>query len=391
MLQFAAWAVLGGRAAAVERAADPRSAETPSQQGSLGNALRGVPPSVGNALRGVPRPTEGFSLVLPRNATEGVPYTASDVTRADSYPQTAAPMVPSQLWLVSTRSLPHGPPGSSRRAVPEVSRYEQDVWQPSSLDDLMAARDPRLTTVVLVHGNDTDDDQARSKGLGVYPSLVERADQPFRLIIWSWPADYVRGSMRQDVRVKAERADFDAFYLAQFIDELNGSDPVSLVGYSLGARVTTGALHLLGGGPLAGRSMAAERRAGRPPLRAVLMAAAVDEDWLLPGRRQGHALDVVERMVLLVNPRDRVLRWYRFLSPGRGAAALGSRGFTSLATLGALRQKIEQINVNPMIGGQHGWASYASSPEILEQLKREVMIGTVRRKELLGGQVESRR
>lgn len=286
--------------------------------------------------------------------------------------------IESQLWLVSTRDLPHVPLVSSRRALPEVSRFQHESWQRLSLEELLAARDPRLTTAVLVHGNVTDEQEARAKGMGVFHSLSQRADQPFRLIIWSWPADYVGGTLRQDARVKAERADVDAFYLAQFIDELNAADAVSVVAYSLGARITTGALHLLGGGSLGGRTMAIEPSPARPPIRVVLMAAAVDHDSLLPGRRHGRALTAVERLVLLVNPKDRVLRWYRFIAPRSGATALGSHGLTSLASLGPLRHKVEQINVHPLVGGQHGWSTYASSPEILEQLKREILIGTAR-------------
>ena len=302
---------------------------------------------------------------------------------ADEYRSTASvdlAAIESQLWLVSTRHSAHGQERSSRRLSAQVSRYEEPTtWRPASLDELVAARDPRLTTIVLVHGNDTDEPLARSKGLGVYQALAEGADQSFRLIVWSWPSDYIRGTFRQDARVKAERADIDAYYLAQFIMELDRSESLTLVGYSFGARVITGALHLVGGGSLAERSIDADKNDGRAPIRTVLMAAALDNDWLLPGRRHGRALSVVDRMVLLVNPRDRVLRWYRFLAPGAGASALGARGVASLNNLGSQRQKIEQVNVNPLVGGQHGWSSYASSPEILEQLKREVFLGTARR------------
>jgi hypothetical protein len=259
--------------------------------------------------------------------------------------------------------------------VPQVELYDTgDAWRPSSLDELIAARKPQLTTIVLVHGNDTDDPLARSKGLGIYQALAERADRPLRLIVWSWPADYVGGTLRRDARVKADRADVDAYYLAQFIGELDRDEPVSLVGYSFGARVVSGALQLIGGGELENRSIAAGRNDQRAPIRTVLLAAAIDDDWLLPGRRYGQALAVVERLVVLVNPQDRVLRFYRFLAPGTGASALGARGLASADDLGPYRAKIEQINVGPLVGVQHAWASYARSPDILEQIKRETRL-----------------
>jgi hypothetical protein len=304
---------------------------------------------------------------------------AAGVQRAPAGEAVARRMAASQLWLVSTRALAHGAQHSSRRLTPQVELCQTgDAWRPSSLDELIAWRDPRLTTIVLVHGNDTDDALARSKGMGIYRALAERADNPLCLIIWSWPADYVGGTLRHDARVKAERADADSYYLAQFIGELDHDEPLSLVGYSFGARVVSGALQLVGGGSLAGRTIAAGRNDPRAALRAVLLAAAIDDDWLLPGHRYGQALTVVERLVVLVNPQDRVLRFYRFLAPGTGATALGARGLAA-AELGPHRGKIEQINVGPLVGVQHGWASYARSPDILEQIKRETLLSANRR------------
>jgi hypothetical protein len=296
----------------------------------------------------------------------------------------APPRIQSQLWLVSTRKLPHGSQHSSRRLRAEVERYDRaNAWQPSSLDDLIAARDLRLTTVLLVHGNDTSESVARSKGLGIYDALLERTAGSARLIIWSWPADYVGGTLRHDARVKADRIDADACYLARFIGELDRDESLSLVGYSFGARLISGALHLVGGGALAGKTAVAGRDGHRAAIRAVLLAAAVDDDWLLPGRRYGRALSVVERLVVLVNPQDRVLRWYRFLSPQSGAAALGSRGLASSDELGANRAKIEQIDVAAFVGAQHRWSSYAGSAEILEQIKRETLLGANRQPDAL--------
>ncbi|MGH7135469.1 MAG: hypothetical protein ACREHD_06990, partial [Pirellulales bacterium] len=264
------------------------------------------------------------------------------------------------------------PVHSSRRALPQVSRYEAaGAWRPASFDELNASDDRNLTTVILVHGNDTDDAKARAKGLTLYQALTQEGGAPLRLILWSWPADYIPGTLRQDARVKAERAEADSYYLARFITALDSAGPLRLLAYSLGARVVTGALHLLGGGSLDGQNIDVTADRELPPVRVVLMAAAIDDDWLLPGRRHGRALEMVDRMVALVNPQDRILRFYRLL--GSGSAALGVRGVASPASLGPYRRKFEQLNVNPIVGGQHAWSSYASSPQILGHLKRELL------------------
>ena len=80
------------------------------------------------------------------------------------------------------------------------------------------------------------------------------------------------------------------------------------MGYSFGARISTGTLHLLGGGSINGRSLPLEPAPNRAPRRAVLLAAAVGRDALAPGHRHSdRRLGQVDRMVITVNPRDRVL------------------------------------------------------------------------------------
>jgi hypothetical protein len=283
------------------------------------------------------------------------------------------------LWLVSTRRLPHGPRAAGALDFTidfEVQRYEQATdWSGASLDELFGADDPRLVTSVLVHGNHTSRQWAITKGLGVYRTLVAsaQAEQPVRLIVWSWPSDQVPGSFREDARVKAQRTNIEGYYLARFLDRLRGPNPVSLVGYSFGARVITGALHLLGGGELEGRRLGEREQFPRPPLHALLMAAAIDRDWLLPGRPHGRALSSVERMVVFVNPQDRVLRWYRFVSPGE---ALGSHGLPS--RLDADRANLVEIDGGTAVGNRHGWTNYIGSPAIVKYLQRETLVETMR-------------
>lgn len=289
---------------------------------------------------------------------------------------------PNQLWLINTRRLPRAGRHPAGQPAPEIERYHADgQWSDASLAELNAAYDPRLATVLLVHGNHTDEPTAISKGLTAFRALTEPSPgaRPLRLLVWSWPTDFIPGTVRRDARVKAEWAEDEAFYLARFVAGLDRREAVTLVGYSFGARAISGALHLLGGGSLAHRrlpSIAADERA---PLRAVLLAAAVDDDWLLPGHRHGHALAAVERMVVTVNPQDRVLRWYRFLVPGSQATALGSHGLGNQATLGRHARKLVQLNAHQAVGGQHGWASYIGSPEVVAQLRREMVVSSTRR------------
>lgn len=286
-----------------------------------------------------------------------------------------------QLWLINTRRLPRAGRRPGNEPPPEVARYAEGEWSPASLAELNAAYDPRLATVLLVHGNHTDEATAIAKGHAAYRTLTEPAPdaRPLRLLVWSWPTDFIPGTVRRDARVKAEWAEDEAFYLARFVTGLDPRESVTLVGYSFGSRAISGALHLLGGGSLDGRRLTNGAADERAPLRAVLLAAAVDDDWLLPGHRHGRALAAVERMVVTVNPQDRVLRWYRFLVPRSQATALGSHGIGNRAALGRHAQKLVQLDARQAVGGQHGWAGYIGSPEVVAQLRRELVVSSTRR------------
>lgn len=289
---------------------------------------------------------------------------------------------PNQLWLINTRRLPRAGRQPANRPAPKIERYGADgQWARASLAELNAAYDPRLATVLLVHGNHTDEATAISKGLTAFRALTEPSPdaRPLRLLVWSWPTDFIPGTVRRDARVKAEWAEDEAFYLARFVAGLDRREAVTLVGYSFGARAISGALHLLGGGSLGERRLPSTGTDERAPLRAVLLAAAVDDDWLLPGHRHGYALAAVERMVITVNPQDRVLRWYRFLVPGSQATALGSHGLGNHTALGRHARKLVQLNAHRAVGGQHGWASYIGSPEVVAELRREMVVSSTRR------------
>ncbi|HUY31572.1 MAG TPA: hypothetical protein VMV69_02255 [Pirellulales bacterium] len=276
-----------------------------------------------------------------------------------------------QFWLVSTRGLPHDGVPKPHDLRPRVwRRRPQAGWTDSTLDELFSAGDSRLVTTVLVHGNDTDHEQAIAKGTEVFREF-RRGDapaRPFRLIVWSWPSEHIPGPFRRDARIKAQRAEIEAYYLAAFVERLGDEAPASLVGYSLGARTVTGALHLMGGGRLDGHGLPPGRRESAPRLRAVLLAAAVDGDWLLPGGRHGRALSAVEQMAVLVNPDDRVLRFYRFLSPG-GGAPLGAAGMGAAARRGEDREKIVEVNVADAVGKKHAWTTYIAAPKVVEHVK----------------------
>ncbi|HEX4142570.1 MAG TPA: hypothetical protein VHY91_03395 [Pirellulales bacterium] len=273
------------------------------------------------------------------------------------------------LWLVSQRGLGCSPAG----VLPSALHYWHYVpgagWQKATSADFFASDDPGTLTQIWIHGNQIEHSRAFGVGWTVYTSLARRAtsEQPLRFVIWSWPSDKVGGPL-EDVRVKAGYTLPAAFHLARFIDAIQSDVHVGLTAYSFGGRIVEGALQLLAGGALNGRTIALNS-AARPLMDVVLIAAAADSDWLLPRHARGQALKVVNRMLLVRNSCDKVLRFYHWLY-GRGscAEAVGYIGMGGLAQLGAGQGRIAQFDACCLVGAEHYWANYFASPAVVGRL-----------------------
>src|SRR5262249_41356073 len=151
-----------------------------------------------------------------------------------------------------------------------------------------------------VHGNWITSSDAFGMGRPVRDALSPSTATPNdAVVIWSWPSAQDSRRRLADVREKAGRSEAQGRYLAATLDSLSNGGPVSLVGYSFGARLVTSALQY--------RS---ETTGPTLPVSAVLVAAALDDHWLLPGHYQGDALDGVDRLLVLINGQDPVLQRY---------------------------------------------------------------------------------
>ena len=99
----------------------------------------------------------------------------------------------------------------------------------------------------------------------------------------------------------------------------------------------------------------------------MLLAAANDADWLLPGHRDGRALALVERMLVTINAADRVLKHYPRLYGRGGPEAMGATGAYCDPQSGGC-DKIEEIDVACSVGRPHDWNRYVAAPELIERL-----------------------
>lgn len=274
-----------------------------------------------------------------------------------------------EVWLISTRSAPGCGDLEAGLAQITYARLDESCgcgkWQASDAGAFQATAAPGLPTTVFIHGNGTDADWAVRHGKELYGLMKQQAcGHAFRLIVWSWPADRALRGIRPDVQFKVCRSDVEAYYLARLLSHLPAGAPLSLVGYSLGCRTASGALQLLAGGSAAGRSLtpevlAAWKNAGPRPIRVMLIAAAMDDDWLEPCSPHGLAPLAVERMLVVKNGRDRDLKWYSHLYGPHGPEALGYAGPT-----GTAGGKLEVVDVSCEVGRKHDFDRYEESSAV---------------------------
>jgi hypothetical protein len=264
------------------------------------------------------------------------------------------------VWLISARDVRCC--GCMKEPRLRFWRRTHCCWTPASLEEFLASDVPEMPTCFWIHGWRVSPCDAQQIGWSVYRRLKGQSCRPFRFVIWSWPSEQTQGLL-QDARQKAHLADVGAYPLAWLVDRIDPRVSVSMVGFSLGARIATGSLHLLGGGCLVGCSLGERVHPQRCPARAVLLAGALDNYSLAVGQRNGQALCQTDRALALVNNSDMVLNLYPLLCGWDGPEALGYTG--AVGPLGCCGQAYEQMCVAHIVGRQHDWVPYFRSCYLL--------------------------
>jgi hypothetical protein len=279
-----------------------------------------------------------------------------------------------QVWVFNTRCL--GCPGGGWAGDPPwtVWKYDPETprWLNASADEFNQHDSPDVVTAMYIHGNQIDSGLALSDGLDTYFQLAGRFDDegPVRFVIWSWPSDKIRGPIK-DGRSKADRSDSDAYYLGKFLARMRPDVRVGIVGYSFGARITAGGLHLLGGGSTLGLALPP---APRPRIRVAFWAAAEHDDWLLPGRYHGQALPQAEHWLITRNCCDPALARYRWVEKCYNPVALGYSGMVGRNLLAPeIDARIEELDVTHLVGGTHDNDAYLYCEPIVRRTRAVVL------------------
>lgn len=370
-------------------AAAPLNADAPPAKPPFAAATTNVAnPSAAGATSNVAEATDSDAPLPPEPPVLHIPpappspaAAAANVSPSDSSPPASSPAETTltiragepvlrsiarpgdQIWLISTRQLGCG---VCLDGDPDLQfwHYENGNWQAADLKAFLAADDPHAPTDFYIHGNANTAEDANDHGFCVYHQLTDGTakDRPIRFVIWSWPTDPGRHPV-QLIRSHAYRADTDAWYLGWLLSRMNHRVPIGIAGYSFGARVATGAIHLMGGGELLGSTLKLDPKAGRPMIRAVLLAAAEDDGSLNPGAPNQMAIPTLDRLLLINNGCDSALKHYPLMDRCTRPSALG---YVGLATNDP---KIEQCDACSIVGTEHVWSHYFCSECLVARMR----------------------
>ncbi|MBI3837685.1 MAG: hypothetical protein HY288_07100 [Planctomycetia bacterium] len=103
-------------------------------------------------------------------------------------------------------------------------------------------------------------------------------------------------------------------------------------------------------------------------ISAVLIAAAIDHEWLCPGERYGVSTSVAEEILVLTNRKDCCLRWYP-LFKARPGGSLGCDGLSDQDKhkLEAVAGRVRVVSIEDQVGSNHNFRT-CMEPKAVAQL-----------------------
>lgn len=274
------------------------------------------------------------------------------------------------IWLIDTHCL--GDCECDVRTARFLRLNECGQWVQESHDSFFQTHDVAKPVNVFLPGYMSRTQLVVEHGWSLQRGFEQYAhchgaDCPnVRLVFWDWPSEVERLRLINDARAKAIRADQEGFWVGQLVSRMPAEARVNLVGYSFGARIATSAANNLAGGYCGHCPF--EPSPTTPHLTGVLVASAVDAEWLSYSQPHSLALQRFDKLLLLNNCHDRVLKRFRVLDRATRPEALGAVGL--LLPYAASASHVEQWEVSHIVGRTHNWYRYVESPEIMSAITR---------------------
>lgn len=270
------------------------------------------------------------------------------------------------IWIIDTHTVGEGESnGSSARFL---RLDDNGGWQPSSEDGFLQSLSPSKPVNYVLPGYMSDLSLGIEQAWSYHHHLDQHAktggasSSPTRIVLWAWPSERQGLAILRDARNKAARAEREGAWLAQHLIKLPRNYRAHLLAHSFGARIAAAAAQHLASAAQSGEP----GRLTSPRLTGTLIAPAIDSDWLEAGRPHQLALGRFEKLLLVNNSSDRVLKRYRFLDRSSRQEAVGFVGLTISDR--QLARKIQQIDASHLVGKVHHWHQHFESPTIMASI-----------------------
>ena len=281
------------------------------------------------------------------------------------------------VWMVSTRQLPSTccvPMNPGLRVQHFLAQNTTNgccrgTWHPSDISSLLGpdAEGQIRPIVIFIHGNRYKHCEAAQQGLTLAQRCIASCAGMgnVRVIIYSWPSEQ-DGILLKDGRSKYNRAYSEGRYLAWLLGQIQPTRPVGILGYSFGALITLEALEDLVEAEEAGRTDLQPwiNRAAQTNL--MFIAAAVRCDAFAPCGPYRQTLDCVDKISLIINPKDKVLGFYPMLDCNTNMEALGHTGMPRYWMPEYVA--LSMTNAERIIGKKHGFMLYLASRSLSSYL-----------------------
>jgi esterase/lipase superfamily enzyme len=338
----------------------------------LPGQVRQAAPKAGRSARA----KTASAVVAPPDSASGAPSSSAKSSAIQT--TIVAPPAESRdcdYWIVSSRDCGAvNTFGDASRCLVFLHRTSEQNLVREKREAFLAAIRPDRPVCFVMHGSYNRWRDVLLESKRIHRWLHSAAPEaPLQVVFFTWPSD---GNMPfifpVDIAILGRRSAAHGAYLASLVSQIPTEQKVAIVGHSHGARTACAALHLLGGGKLEeGPTLPAGCTFPRQ-IRAVLIAAAIDHNWLNPGQRYGQALLVPERVLLMRNSRDSTLAVYP-MRKFMGERALGRDGLgqDDRFALGSLGPKVVELNAAEFADWHHSFADFqpqqnASPPNPLE-------------------------
>ena len=279
----------------------------------------------------------------------------------------AAECTEGDVWVVSTRRLP-GICGLPSHAEFDVERRIAGRWERADITDLFD--DPARPLVFFIHGNRYEASEAKSQGVTVARQVEAICPTSVRTVVFSWPSQQ-QGGLIQSSRDSYRRSVADGHYLAWLLGRVPSSQPVAIIGYSLGGLIATEALNDLMTVPEASIEGPWATRQGRTHL--VLVAPAMRCDSLTPRGSYAAATGGIRRLTLVINSRDLALRMFPHLDRQSNTDALGVSGMSRRSVPKDV--EFSATDAAPVVGVRHALPEYLQSPSLMRRIAAGAVAG----------------